>query len=98
LACCTRDGASCPRAVADQLLDLVTSDGKFGAVLNGRFKGGYITMKYGQPQEGVYAVQLELSQRVYMDEAAGTGWNPERARSAQTLISQLLTRYLKARD
>lgn len=94
----TRDNVSCPRAVADRLLDVVTTDGKFGAVLNGRFKGGYITMKYGQPQDGVYAVQLELSRRVYMDEVAGTGWNPERAKSAQTLIAQLLTRYLKARD
>lgn len=93
----TRDDASCPRAVADQLLDLVTSDGKFGAVLNGRFKGGYITQQYGRPNEGVYAVQLELSRRVYMDEAAGTGWSPERAQSATVLISQLLARYLKAR-
>lgn len=93
----TRDDASCPRAIADQLLDLVTSDGKFGAVLNGRFKGGYITQKYGRPSEGVYAVQLELSRRVYMDEAAGTGWNPQRAESAAKLISALLMRYLKSR-
>jgi N-formylglutamate deformylase len=92
----TRDHASCPRVVANQLLELVTSDGKFSAVLNGRFKGGYITLKYGQPKERVYAVQLELSQRVYMDEAAGTGWNPQRAQSGAHLISQLLTHYLKA--
>lgn len=94
----TRDDASCPRAVADQLLDLVTSDGKYGAVLNGRFKGGYITQNYGRPSDGIYAVQLELSRRVYMDEAAGTGWNPQRAEGAQALIAQLLTRYLKARS
>lgn len=94
----TRDDASCPRAVADQLLDLVTSDGKYGAVLNGRFKGGYITQNYGRPSDGSYAVQLELSRRVYMDEAAGTGWNPQRAEGAQALIAQLLTRYLKARS
>lgn len=92
----TRDDASCPRAVADQLLELVTTDGKFGAVLNGRFKGGYITLNYGRPRQGVYAVQLELSRRVYMDEAAGTGWDPQRAESAAALISQLLMRYLKA--
>jgi N-formylglutamate deformylase len=92
----TRDDASCPRAIADQLLDLVTTDGKFGAVLSGRWKGGYITMHYGRPQERVYAVQLELSRRVYMDEAAGTGWDPNRAQSAATLISQLLSRYLKS--
>jgi N-formylglutamate deformylase len=92
----TRDDASCPRAIADQLLDLVTTDGKFGAVLNGRWKGGYITLHYGRPQDRVYAVQLELSRRVYMDEAAGTGWDPNRAQSAATLISRLLSRYLKA--
>ena len=92
----TRDDASCPRAVAEQLLNLVTSDGKLGAVLNGRFKGGYITLKYGRPSERIYAVQLELSRRVYMDEAAGTGWEPQRAQSATSLISQLLAHYLKA--
>lgn len=92
----TRDDASCPRAIADQLLDLVTADGKFGAVLNGRFKGGYITLHYGQPKRRVYAVQLELSRRVYMDEAAGTGWDPGHAQSAAQLISSLLSRYLKA--
>ena len=92
----TRDDASCPRAVADQLLDLVTTDGKFGAVLNGRFKGGYITLRYGRPDDRVYAVQLELSRRVYMDEAAGTGWDPSRAQSAAGLISRVLSRYLKS--
>lgn len=91
----TRDDASCPRAIADQLLDLVTSDGKFGAVLNGRFKGGYITMHYGRPADRVYAVQLELSRRVYMDEAAGAGWDPARAQSAASVIAGLLMRYLK---
>jgi N-formylglutamate deformylase len=92
----TRDDASCPRAVADQLLDLVGTDGKFGAVLNGRFKGGYITLNYGRPANNVYAVQLELSRRVYMDEAAGTGWDAQHAESAAAIIAQLLMRYLKA--
>lgn len=92
----TRDDASCPRAIAEQLLNLVTTDGKFGAVLNGRWKGGYITLHYGRPDDRVYAVQLELSRRVYMDEAAGTGWDPNRAQSAATLISRLLSHYLKA--
>ena len=93
----TRDDASCPRALAEQLLEVVTSDGKFGAVLNGRFKGGYITMNYGRPDDHIYAVQLELTRRVYMDEAAGVGWDPQRAESAASLIAQLLVRYVKSR-
>lgn len=89
----TRDDASCPRALAQALLDTVTLDGKFGAVLNGRFRGGYITSHYGKPAEGVYAVQLELAQRAYMDEGVPGGWDPARARSAADMIERLLNRY-----
>jgi N-formylglutamate deformylase len=92
----TRDGASCPRDVADALLDIVTTDGKFGAVLDGRFKGGYITMHYARPAEGVYAVQLELAQRTYMSELPRADWDAKRAEGVARLISRLLVRYVKA--
>ena len=35
---------------------------------NGRFKGGAITRSYGEPDWGIHAVQLELSQVTYMSE------------------------------
>lgn len=91
----TRDGAACPRAIADTLLALVTRDGKYGAVLNGRFKGGYITLHYGRPAERRYAVQLELAQRVYMNEATPLQWDEAHADSAADMISRLLETYLK---
>jgi N-formylglutamate deformylase len=91
----TRDDASCPRELAESLLDIVTRDGKFGAVLNGRFRGGYITSAYGRPQEGVYAVQLELARRAYMDESVPGGWNAQQASSAIEIIRKLLERYLR---
>ena len=90
----TRDDASCPREISQALLDIVTTDGKFGAVLNGRFRGGHITHHYGRPAEGQYAVQLELAQRAYMDESVPGGWNPELARSASAMIARLLERYV----
>jgi N-formylglutamate amidohydrolase len=37
-------------------------------VLNGRFKGGYITRQYGRPAERIHAVQLELAEITYMNE------------------------------
>jgi formiminoglutamase len=37
-------------------------------VTNGRFKGGWITRHYGQPDQGVHAVQMELACRGYIDE------------------------------
>jgi len=92
----TRDGASCPRAISEALLQIVTRDGEFGAVLDGRFKGGYITDHYGKPANGVYAVQLELARRAYMNEEAEQIWDPRRAERAQALISKLLGLYLSS--
>jgi N-formylglutamate deformylase len=90
----TRDDASCRREIADSLLDIVNRDGRFSAILNGRFKGGYITQHYGRPVENIYAVQLELSQRTYMDEASAPDWDAQRARPAADLIARLLDRYI----
>ena len=39
-------------------------------MVNGRFKGGYITRGYGCPADNIHAIQLELSQRTYMDESS----------------------------
>jgi N-formylglutamate deformylase len=90
----TRDGASCPRAVGDALLDIVLRDGEFGAVLDGRWKGGYITDHYGKPADGVYAVQLELARRAYMNEDSAQVWDAQHAQRAQALIGKLLHQYL----
>jgi N-formylglutamate deformylase len=90
----TRDGASCPREIGEALLNVVTRDGEFGAVLDGRFKGGYITDHYGKPAAGVYAVQLELAQRAYMNEGNRHGWAPEQAAPAAALIARALSLYL----
>jgi N-formylglutamate deformylase len=62
----TADGRSCGAGIGEALMKKASG---YGAVLNGRFKGGYITRTYGDPAKGVHAVQLELSQATYMDEA-----------------------------
>jgi N-formylglutamate amidohydrolase len=40
----------------------------YSSVVNGRFRGGFITRNYGTPHDGVHAMQLELTQHNYMDE------------------------------
>ena len=92
----TRDGKSCPRTISDALLQTVVRDGEFGVVLDGRWKGGYITDHYGKPENGVYAVQLELARRAYMEEAPERLWDARHAERAQALIAKLLARYLTA--
>ncbi len=67
----TAAGASCSPALQARLEAVLAGQSDYSWVANGRFKGGYITRQYGRPSEGVDAVQLELAQCTYMDEASG---------------------------
>jgi N-formylglutamate deformylase len=64
----TFDSRSMDRSLEQLLLNTAKQQSAYSVVLNGRFKGGYITRHYGQPTEGIAALQVELSQRNYMDE------------------------------
>ena len=63
----TNSGQSCAPALAASLAKLCTAS-SFSHVLNGRFKGGYITRQHGNPAEGIHTVQMELACRGYMRE------------------------------
>jgi N-formylglutamate deformylase len=60
------DGRACPTALAQEVLDSVPADAPYSRVLDGRFKGGFITRHYGAPADCVFALQLELSQDIYL--------------------------------
>lgn len=62
----TADGASCAISLIKQVEALNFTP--YSTITNGRFKGGFITREYGDPQNGIHALQLELSQRTYMHE------------------------------
>lgn len=90
----TGGGTSCSRALQDALEAVLRARagggaGPYSHVVNGRFKGGYITRHYGQPADGVEAVQLELAQYTYMDEDSFE-YLPERAAPVQAVIRALL--------
>jgi N-formylglutamate deformylase len=86
----TADGASCDPALASTLLGIAQSIPGHSAVLNGRFKGGYITRQYGCPAEGVQAIQLELTQCSYMQESGDFDYLPECAECIQPHLRRLL--------
>ncbi len=65
----TNDGASCAPGMERAVADACAAAKAFDQVLNGRFKGGWITRHYGRPAQRVHAVQMELAQRAYMLEA-----------------------------
>ena len=85
----TAAGASCSPVLQSRLEAVLAAQDEYDWVANGRFKGGHITRHYGNPGNGVDAVQLEISQRNYMDEA-GFGWEEDRAAPLQRLLRALL--------
>ena len=85
----TADGASCGPALQQQLQAALQGQSRYTHVVNGRFKGGYITRHYGRPEAGVQAVQLELAQLNYMDEDS-FAYDEARASPLQDVILSLL--------
>jgi N-formylglutamate deformylase len=67
----TASGAASAPGLAQAVMAQVPA--RFTTALNGRFKGGYITRRYGQPETGVHAIQLEMCQCLYMNEPGMTG-------------------------
>ncbi|RUU29568.1 MAG: N-formylglutamate deformylase [Mesorhizobium sp.] len=68
----TNDGKSADPALQAMVGQILAETGET-FVINGRFKGGWITRHFGQPQNGVHALQMELSNRGYMREPEGKG-------------------------
>jgi N-formylglutamate deformylase len=85
----TAAGASCAPGVQARLEAALAAQDDYTWVVNGRFKGGYITRQYGRPDAGIDAVQLELAQCNYMDEDS-FGYDEERAPRLQETLRRLL--------
>lgn len=93
----TVGGASCTPDLQARLESVLAAQTRYDWVVNGRFKGGYITRHYGDPARGVDAVQLEISQRVYMDEATGQ-YDEAGAAHLQPVLRNLLQAAMGERD
>ena len=61
-----RDGASCGPWLTETVANAFSAAG-YTVSLNDPYKGGYITAHYGA-LAGVDALQIEMAQRIYMDE------------------------------
>jgi N-formylglutamate deformylase len=86
----TANGASADVTIADALMQACAGQTAVSHVLNGRFKGGYITRRYGAPAQGVHAVQLEMCQDLYMQERSPYAFDAERAAAIRPLLRTLL--------
>jgi N-formylglutamate deformylase len=64
----TNSGATCDPALTAAVEAACDARAVQPGVTNGRFKGGWTTRHYGQPEHGVHAIQMELACRGYIDE------------------------------
>lgn len=93
----TNSGASCDPALAATVQSICAGT-EFTHIINGRFKGGYITRRFGNPSGGIHAVQMELACRGYMHEQLGpvternwpTPYDPAYAAPMRAALTRIL--------
>jgi N-formylglutamate amidohydrolase len=90
----TADGASCAASLQAAAALVLAGAPGFTSVVNGRFKGGYVTRHYGQPARHVHALQLETAQACYMDEGPPYHWDAGRAAVLIAVLQRLVAALL----
>lgn len=61
-------GASADSELVSAGFNALGKNAAYTTVLDGRFRGGYITRNYGRPRDNIHALQLEMAQSAYMRE------------------------------
>ena len=93
----TNDGKAADAGLQGEVASIMAGTGR-SWVVNGRFKGGWITRHHGRPGEGVHALQMELSYRGYLREPEGKGapenwpvpYDPDFAVPMRTVLTRIL--------
>ncbi|MCV6584829.1 MAG: N-formylglutamate deformylase [Marinibacterium sp.] len=86
----TDGGTTCAPAVEAAMFETCRAARPDDSVLNGRFRGGWTTRHYGQPAQGVHAIQMETAQRAYMTERPPWTYLDAPARATRATLSKIL--------
>jgi N-formylglutamate deformylase len=90
------NGAAADASITSVVARCCAAHPEFTSVVNGRFKGGYITRRYGQPAEAVHAIQMEMGQHLYMMPSAPWHYLPGQAARIQPPLRQMVQATLDA--
>lgn len=86
----TAGGGTLQLNQTEKLVQKIKDNAEFSWVVNGRFKGGYITRHYGNADD-VNAVQLEIALRAYLDESVLIPqYDITKARNLKSLLKTML--------
>ncbi|MGE0498501.1 MAG: N-formylglutamate deformylase [Ramlibacter sp.] len=92
----TASGAAAHAAITNAVAAACAGMPGLTSVVNGRFKGGYITRHYGQPAQQVHAVQLEKCQSLYMQEQMPFAYDDTLAAGIQPVLQRMVSAALGA--
>lgn len=70
-----RSGLTCPNAFIEKAEEIIKKHGKT-CISNGPFQGGNITRSFHNADKQILSFQMEVSQRIYMNEATGEKCEP----------------------
>lgn len=87
----TADGESALPGLIDTVSDRLVEHQHYRSIIDGRFKGGYITRHYGDPKNNVHAIQLELAQTTYMEEVPPYQYDENKAQALMPVLEQVVT-------
>jgi N-formylglutamate deformylase len=90
----TASGEACGEEARAAAFGVCQASG-YTAVLDGRFKGGFITRHYGAPAKGVHAIQMELAKSTHLDEATRS-IDPARAARLRPVLESAMEAALDA--
>ncbi len=86
----TYNGQSCSQEIQTTVEQICVEAQDYTHVVNGRFKGGWTTRRYGQPDIGIHSIQMELAQSTYMHESAPWNYNQSRANETRQYLRIIL--------
>ncbi|WP_371224674.1 N-formylglutamate deformylase [Roseovarius sp. 2305UL8-3] len=87
----TNGGTTCAPMIAKAVEDICQTAEGYTSITDGRFKGGWTTRHYGRPEQGWHAIQMELAQSTYMEEASPWPYLHDRADRLRVHLKEILT-------
>jgi formiminoglutamase len=93
----TNSGQTCAAEIETLVVNYFARQTRFSHVSNGRFKGGWTTRHYGNPQNGFHAIQMELAQCNYMQEKAPWIYDDKKAEILRVALHSILQAILELR-
>lgn len=85
----SHSGRSADAGLVARSLATLGVNPRFSSILDGRFKGGYITRNYGRPAENLHALQLEMAESCYMHEDP-PAYDLRKAAEVQKVLNNLI--------